>query len=128
MERLDSMGIKTIINLRSFHSDRDEMKDLPFNYKHIYVKAWYPEEKEIIEFLQIVTNKKNQPVFFHCMHGADRTGLMCAVYRVAVEGWTKAEALDEMKNGGFGYHMIWKNIESFFMDLNIKEIKKRSGL
>ena len=128
MKKLDSMGVKTIINLRSFHSDRDEMKDLPFNYKHIYVKAWHPEEKEIMEFLQIVTDKKNQPVFVHCLHGADRTGLMCAVYRVAIDGWTKSEALDEMKNGGFGYHNIWKNIENFFLELDIEKIKKNAGL
>jgi len=35
-------------------------------YEHITMKAWHAEEKEIVRFLKIVTNKNNQPVFVHC--------------------------------------------------------------
>jgi protein tyrosine phosphatase (PTP) superfamily phosphohydrolase (DUF442 family) len=41
------------------------------------MKAWHPEEKEIVKFLKTVTDKTKTPVFVHCQHGADRTGLMC---------------------------------------------------
>ena len=94
------MGIKTIINLRSFHSDRDEIGQAALAYEHIYMKAWHPEEKEVVRLLKIVTDPKRTPVLVHCQHGADRTGTMVAVYRIAVQGWSKAEAIRELTQGG----------------------------
>lgn len=37
----------------------------------------------------------------HCEHGEDRTGLICAVYRVTHDHWTKAQAEKEMIANGF---------------------------
>ena len=98
--------------------------DTGLGYEHIYMKSWHPEEKEIIRFLQIVSNPKRTPVLVHCQHGSDRTGTMCAVYRIAVQGWSKEEAIKEMKEGGFGYHGIWKNLVSWIEKLDIEAIKK----
>ena len=62
------------------------------------------------------------------MHGADRTGMMSAVYRVAIQGWTKEEGLKEMKEGGFGFHRTWDNLLEWFEKLDIDEMKRRAGL
>jgi protein tyrosine phosphatase (PTP) superfamily phosphohydrolase (DUF442 family) len=126
MKNLKVMGIETIINLRSFHSDRDEIGGTGLAYEHIPMKAWHPEEEDAVEFLQIVTNPKRCPVLVHCQHGADRTGTMCALYRVAVDGWTKEEALKEMMQGGFGFHGIWENLIQWINGLDIEGIKKRA--
>ena len=126
MQQLKAMGVKTVINLRSFSSDRDEIGDTGLIYEHIYMEAWHPEREEIVRFLQIVTDKDRTPAFVHCQHGADRTGLMCAIYRVAVCDWTKEEAIREMTKGGFGHHTIWKNIVRFIEELDIDEIKKEA--
>ena len=128
MQQLKAVGVKTVVNLRSFSSDRGEIGDTGLVYEHIYMKAWHPEREEIIRFLQIVTDKDRTPVFVHCQHGADRTGLMCANYRVAVCGWTKEEAIREMTQGGFGHHRIWKDIISFIDDLDIDEIKREAAI
>lgn len=128
IKQLKDMGIKTIVNLRSFHSDKDEIGDVQIGYEHIYMKAWHPEEEEIARFLEIVTDKNKTPVFVHCRHGADRTGLMCAIYRVAVCGWSKEAAADEMVNGGFGFHPIWKNLRDYFMNLDIEKMKNKAGI
>lgn len=40
-------------------------------------------------------------VYFHCLHGVDRTGFMAAAYRVLVQGWTKEAAIAEMIDLGF---------------------------
>jgi len=37
------------------------------------------------------------PCFVGCEHGQDRTGLVVAVYRVKIEGWTKRQARAEMR-------------------------------
>jgi protein tyrosine/serine phosphatase len=128
MEKLKKMGIETIINLRSFHSDRDEIGFTGLGYEHIYMKAWHPEHKETVRFLQIVTNPKRTPVLIHCQHGADRTGTMTALYRVAIQGWTKQEAIQEMTEGGFGFHKIWTNLSSWIEELDIESIKKDGGI
>ena len=128
MTNLKTMGIETIVNLRSFHSDRDEIGNTGLAYESIYMKAWHPEEEDAIRFLQIVTNPKRTPVLVHCQHGADRTGTMCALYRVAVQGWSKQEAVAEMMEGGFGFHGIWDNLIQWINALDIEGIKKKAGV
>jgi len=49
---------------------------------------------------------------------------MCAAYRIAVQGWTKEEALKEMTVGGFGFHGIWDNPIQWIDKLDIDKIKK----
>lgn len=128
MKNLKKMGIETIINLRSFHSDRSEIGDTGLAYEHIYMKAWRIEYKEVVRFLQIVTNPKRTPVLVHCQHGADRTGTVSAIYRVAVQGWSKEEAVREMTQGGFGFHKIWKNLPEWIADLDVDALRKKVGI
>ncbi|MFH0952703.1 MAG: dual specificity protein phosphatase family protein [Verrucomicrobiota bacterium] len=128
MRELKQMGIRTIVNLRSFHSDRDELGKTALGYERMYVKPWHPEEKEVVRFLQIVADTNAAPVFVHCQHGADRTGTMCAIYRIVICGWTKEDAIREMTEGGFGYHPVWKNLVEYIKQLNVDSIRKKAGL
>lgn len=124
MKNLKKMGIETVVNLRSFHSDRDELGETGLGYEHIYMKAWHPERKEAVRFLKIVADSERTPVLVHCQHGADRTGTVCAVYRMAVQGWKKEEATREMTDGGFGFHEIFGNLPKWIEDLDLGSIKK----
>jgi protein tyrosine/serine phosphatase len=124
MEAVKALGIKTVLNLRSFHSDREEIGTTNLAYKHLYMKAWHPERKEAVLFLQIVTDPTQTPVLVHCQHGADRTGTLCAIYRIVVQHWTKEEAVREMTSGGFGFHEIWTNLPSWIDELDVDALKK----
>ncbi|MFO7975326.1 MAG: dual specificity protein phosphatase family protein [Candidatus Hydrogenedentota bacterium] len=128
MRNLKEHGIQTIINVRSFHSDRDEIGETGLRYEHIYMKPWHPEKKEIVRFLHIVADPDRTPALVHCQHGADRTGFMSATYRMAIQGWTKEEALKELTEGGFGFHKVWKNMLEWFKKLDMDEMKRRAGL
>ncbi len=128
MQNLKNLGIRTVINLRSFHSDRDELGQTGLGYEHITMKAWHPERKEVVRFLRIVSKAENRPVLVHCQHGADRTGTMCALYRIAAQGWTKEEAIQEMTKGGYGFHTIWKNLPKWILKLDVASIKKDAGM
>ena len=125
MRQLEKLGIKTVINLRSVHSDRDELADANLSYEHINMRTTHPEDDEVIRFLQIVTDKNRTPVFVHCMRGADRTGTMCAIYRIAVQGWSKSQAIEEMTKGGFGFYEGWQNLIDYIQNLDIEQIKRR---
>jgi tyrosine-protein phosphatase SIW14 len=128
MRQLEKMRIKTVVNLRSFRSDRDEIGDANLAYEHIYMKPWHPEDKEIVRFLKIVTDANRTPVFVHCRHGADRTGTMCAVYRIVVQGWSKDKAIEEMTEGGFGFHKIWGNLPDYIRDLDVEKLRQQAGI
>lgn len=128
MRNLKQQGVVTIVNLRSFNSDRDEIGATGLAYEHLYMKAWHPERKEAVRFLQIVTDPQRTPVLVHCQHGADRTGAMIAIYRVAVQDWSKEEAIREMTQGGFGFHMIWGNLPDWIRDLDVDSLRRDAGI
>lgn len=54
--------------------------------------------------------------------------MMVAVYRVAVEGWTKEAALKEMRDGGFGFDAPWDEVKAHFESLDFSRIRKDAGL
>ena len=129
MKQLEKIGIKTVVNLRSSHSDRDELQGTSLAYEHIEMTAWgKPENEDVLRFLQIVSDGNSLPVFVHCQHGADRTGTMCAIYRIIIQGWSKDEAIEEMTKGGFGFHSIWRSLPDYIRKLDIEEIKRSVGL
>ena len=128
MKNLADLGIKTVINLRSFHSDRNEIGDLELGYEHLYMKVWHPEDHELVRFLRTVADEEQTPAFVHCQHGADRTGTLCAVYRIIVQGWSKQEALKEMTEGGFGFHEVFQNLPAYIESLNVESTRERAGL
>jgi hypothetical protein len=53
---------------------------------------------------------------------------MCAIYRVAVQDWSKEEAIEEMTKGGFGFHSYWQNLPNYIRKLDILKIKHNAGL
>ncbi len=128
MKQLEKLGVKTVVNLRSSRSDRDEIEGTDLAYEHISMTMSNPAPEKVIRFLKIVTEGSRTPVFVHCRHGADRTGTMSAVYRIAIEGWSKDEAIEEMTKGGFGYHSMWKNLVDYVRELDVEEIKQMADL
>jgi protein tyrosine phosphatase (PTP) superfamily phosphohydrolase (DUF442 family) len=128
MKQLKAMGIKTVITLREFHSDQDMVAGTGLKSIRFKMSPLQASEDEVVEFLKAATDTNNLPVFVHCERGADRTGTMCAMYRITVCGWTKQQAIEEMKDGGFNFSPVWKNLVSFIENADIANIKRRAGL
>lgn len=128
IKELEKMGVKTIVGLRSEHSDKEILGSANVALVDIPMSPWNMKEEDVVQFLRIVTDKDRQPVFVHCLHGADRTGTMCAAYRVVVDGWTKQQAIDEMTRGGFGFHSIWSNLPRFIEKLDVERVRTKAGL
>ncbi len=128
LKRLQKFGIRTIVSLRSFHFEFEEVQEMGMSFEQIYMKAWHPEKEDIVRFLKIMNDPQRAPVFLHCQHGADRTGLMIGVYRVTFCGRTKEAAIQEMVEGGYGFHPIWGNLIDFFRNLDIDALRREAGL
>ncbi|HMJ91074.1 MAG TPA: tyrosine-protein phosphatase [Candidatus Acidoferrum sp.] len=125
---MKTLGIKTVVNLRAFHSDRKGLSPHGLKHEHINFNTWHPEDEDVIRFLKLVTDTNAAPVLVHCQHGADRTGTMIAIYRITVEGWSKKDALKEMIGEQFGFHKVWGNLIRFINDLDVDAIKKKVGI
>jgi protein tyrosine/serine phosphatase len=128
MKELKTMGIKTVINLRGYHSDNDEVLGTGLKQGRLHMEPWHAADDDVVGFLKLATDTNNLPVFVHCQRGADRTGMVCAMYRITVCGWTKEEAIRELKDGGFGFNPAWKNIVRYIEKADIEKIKKKAGL
>lgn len=126
MREYAAFGIKSVINLRSLHTDAKIVKGTGINLYEIPMSAWDIDDEEIIAVLSVVKNA-DKPVLIHCQHGADRTGVAVAMYRMVFQNWSREEALDELKNGGFGFHKIWDNIPKYINKVDLKYMKRALG-
>jgi protein tyrosine/serine phosphatase len=128
-------GIKTVINLRS----AAEMN----------AGSWYATEKEfaaakgvslidlsmpydapptpdqVKRFLAIVTDPKRFPVLVHCEMGVIRTGMMVAVYRIAVLQEANRKVLEDLPMFG---HTLDKRPEVTKFILDFTPDKNGGGL
>lgn len=120
--------IKTVVNLRNNEGDGALVIPTGVRYEQIPFDTWQVKETDVVRFLKIVRNPNNQPVLLHCKHGADRTGMMTAIYRIVEQGWRKQDAIAEMAQGGFGYHPIWSNLIRYIEHMDVADIQRKVTL
>jgi protein tyrosine phosphatase (PTP) superfamily phosphohydrolase (DUF442 family) len=126
MAHLQALGVRFVVSLRMLHSDGHQLQGTGLKSMDLGMVPWHADPDDVVKFLKAATDTNNLPVFVHCQHGADRTGLMCAMYRIVICDWTKEEAIAEMKNGGF--HFSWNTLVSFIKKADVAEFKRRVGL
>jgi protein tyrosine phosphatase (PTP) superfamily phosphohydrolase (DUF442 family) len=122
LDSLAQLGVRTVVSLRAFHSQRKEVEGRGLRYERIGFRVWDLEDENMRRFLAVATDPEKQPVFVHCRRGADRTGVAVAVYRVCVEGWTKEDAIAEMMTGGFHFHYSWQHLVRYVRDLDTEHV------
>lgn len=98
---LRQKGIKTVINLREENDEKALVESLGMKYVHLPLSAWDPiPDRAIRAFFRVVSDPASHPVFFHCERGADRTGAMVGLYRIAFQGWDGKRAYEEARAMG----------------------------
>ena len=120
---LEKYGIGESLNLRNRHSDNDEATGTTVKLHRVKMKAHSVDEEQLITALRIIKNRKS-PIVIHCHHGSDRTGAVCALYRIIFQNISKEDAIREMTDGGFGFHRIYKNIIRRIREADIERIKR----
>ncbi|QGW84535.1 protein-tyrosine-phosphatase [Variovorax paradoxus] len=121
---LKALGIRTIVSLRSFNDDRKVFAGSGIRLVRVPINTWSIDDTKVLRALVAIREAEKQgPVLIHCMHGADRTGVVAAVYRMAVQGWDKESARLEMLRGGYGYHTLWRNISRYIDRLDPEKMR-----
>lgn len=106
---LAKMGINVVVDTHANDVNEEKtVKSLGMEYVAIPWHCPWPRDRVFAKFLKVLQEDKGKKVFVHCRLGDDRTGMMVAAYRMADEGWTADEAMNEMKTFGFtrAHHLI----------------------
>jgi protein tyrosine/serine phosphatase len=123
MRNLEKLGIRTVINLRAFNSDSSELAGTTLRGVHVPVHTWHLETADVVKVMRELRQPQNGPFLIHCQHGADRTGLMSAMYRMLEQDWTADDALAELIGGGYGYHAMWRNIRRYVLSVDVGKLR-----
>jgi protein tyrosine/serine phosphatase len=119
---LKALGVKTIIDLQEY-GDKDEpaeAKAAGLNYVRIGMNTRVvPTAAQLAQFLSIVNDPAQQPVYVHCAGGHHRTGVMTAMYRMTKDGWSGAQAFAEMKKYGFGADWLHPEFKRFVLSYHV---------
>lgn len=119
---LEGMGVCEILNFRSQNDDNKEAQGTSLILHHIRMNAGTPRTEQLVEALRIIRCRRG-PIVIHCWHGSDRTGIVVALYRIMYQGWSKEEAIDELRNGGYGYHPFYKGILEYIEQTDTDKLK-----
>lgn len=120
--QLRERGIRTVVALRWLHDNDAALAGLGLNSYQLGVKQWHPENEDVVRAMKVILTPEYQPVFVHCQAGKDRTGLVVAVYRILVDGWSVDDAIAERKM--FGATDFWKENKAYLRRLGSAEARR----
>ena len=102
---LKTSGVHTVIKLNTEGEGSDAQAEaLGLNVVRFPIPWWRqtifrPRSRDLHAAVGIITSRI-APVFVHCTHGQDRTGLVIGCLRLA-QRWSKDEAYAEMRRHDF---------------------------
>jgi protein tyrosine/serine phosphatase len=124
---LAAAGVKTVVNLCAgqgsglralfgkaapaaddpeLAAERRCVEELGMSFVQIPLDVFRTPSTEHLErFVEVISSADNGPIFTHCLHGRDRTGIMTAIYRVVHDGWPPEKAYEEMVACGFDTYL-----------------------
>lgn len=117
--QLAKLGIKTVVSLQVIPQETELIKSLGMNPVHIPINPLDMKDEHAKDFLSVIANPKNRPVYVHCLYGSDRTGTMVALYRIYIEHWTKERALAEMREDKYGFSEVFNNLKRYINNVDI---------
>jgi tyrosine-protein phosphatase SIW14 len=108
---LKRFGVDTIVDLRGeLHglvlNERRRAESLDIRFINLPGSGWAtPKDEEITQFFDLILERPRRTIFIHCWLGGDRSGMFIAAYRIAFEGWSPRQAIEEMR--AFHYLHFW---------------------
>ena len=129
---LAALGVKTIIDLQRDDYDPNEGKlaeaaGMKF-YRIPMTTHKPPTNEQLAQFLSIVNDPVQQPVYVHCKGGRHRTGVMTAAYRMTADGWTAEQAFREMKQYQFGADFLHPEFKEYVYRFDTSRAATATGV
>lgn len=110
---LAAMGIDIVVDARLSQksSEKKMVTAAGMQYISIPWHCMFPKDKAMAQFLAVLRENPKKKIFVHCRLGDDRTGMMIAAYRMAVDNWTSEEAFAEMMHFGMNRQICFPLIK-----------------
>jgi protein tyrosine/serine phosphatase len=120
---LKKLKVGTVISFLP-ESDSNWLSTADIAQVQLSYRTNHVDDADVIKALRAIqTAEAKGPVLMHCKHGSDRTGLMAAMYRVIVQGWSKEDALSEMTQGGFGDSTHFRDGVRYMMQADVDKLR-----
>jgi len=119
---LNRLGIKTVIDLRTSESERSQVEAAGMRAIAVPIEMTRKGLKEKVDqVVALMADPANQPVYVHCRHGQDRTGIVVAAYRMTLDNWSLRDVEAEMQS--FGFNDVWVNFKKFIRSYKAPDVK-----
>lgn len=119
---LKRLGVKTVIDLRTSESEKTQVEAAGMKAIAVPIEMTRKGLKEKVDqVVALMTDPINQPVYVHCRHGQDRTGIVVAAYRMTQDNWSLKDAEAEMQS--FGFNDVWVNFKKFIRSYKAPDVK-----
>lgn len=120
---LQRLKIATVINFYQ-HSDAEWLADPNIRQVHQPLHADRVDDADVLQALRSIRQAQaDGPVLIHCKHGQNRTGMIAAMYRIVYQGWSKQQAIDEMREGGFGGRERFDDAERYLQEVDLPRFR-----
>jgi hypothetical protein len=102
--------------------EKNYLQENGVEFIHVPLRSHKPKTDQEDRGIRLALEKMNQatpqsPVYIHCEHGKDRTGLLVALFRVLYQGWSVEDAYAEwtqIGHRGVGTYFTYYLDEYFF--------------
>ncbi len=118
LRREKARGLKTVVCVRSgfglaaWPLEREACEALGLNLYTVNIRGRQaPPKSDLLALLDLFASIE-YPVLIHCKSGADRTGFICAVYLMAIEGRDPKEASKQLS----WYYGHWRSSRAGILD------------
>jgi len=116
---LQQLKIATVINFYQ-RSDADWLSVPSIRQIHQPLHADRMDDADVLQALRSIRQAQvDGPVLIHCKHGQNRTGMIAAMYRIVYQGWSRQQAIDEMREGGFGGRERFEDAERYLQQVDL---------
>jgi len=104
LARMKAEGVRAIVNLRrpsEYNAEEEalKVKELGLRYFNIPVNGVEPKDEQADEFLKVLADPQNRPIFIHCTT-ANRVGAFWMIRRVLIDQWSLDTAEAEARKMG----------------------------
>lgn len=109
-DELQKLSVEIIVDFRDEEGEIERERSAVEARRWLFVSIpWNahhdPSPGQVKQFFDVLRAHPDKKIFVHCHYGADRTGTMVALYRIAAQGWTVDDAVREMK--AYHFHGFW---------------------
>jgi protein tyrosine/serine phosphatase len=116
---LKAREVKTVLSLEG-EQDHDAVVAAGMESRFVALEAFEPVPIEKFNSILAIIDAAPRPILIHCLQGHDRTGVVCAAYRIT-HGWSLEDAIEEMDSYGFNH--LWVALMN-----SLKEWAKQKGI